>query len=92
MLIKHLCSGLETANAYLFDVWGGKLFQLSAPDSCTEDRNVDSNLPHRNVVKLNEQAWDTLSTELVWEQWMLSTVLTVIFGNSLNYPAQHPYF
>ena len=65
MLIKHLCSGLKTANNYLFDVRGGKLFQLSAPDSCTENGNADSSLPHRNVVKLNEQAWDTLSTEPV---------------------------
>lgn len=56
----------------------GKLFKLSVPDSCTENGNTDSNLPHRNV-KLNEQAWNALSKELVWAQWMLSTVLTMMF-------------
>ena len=55
-----------------------KLFKLSAPDSCTENGNADCNLPHRNV-KLNEQVWNALSKELIWAQWMLSTVLTMMF-------------
>ena len=64
--------------------------KLSAPDFYTE--NVNNNQPHRSVVKLNEQTWNAVSTELIWAQWMLSTILTMMLGNSLNYPTQSPYF
>lgn len=46
-----------------------------------------SNLPLRDIVKLNEQACNALSTVLISAQWMLNIVLVAMFGNSFNYPS-----
>lgn len=91
-LIKYLGTGLRlSVTTYLKDDQG-KLFKLSIPDSYTENGNIDSNLPHRDIVKLNDKARNALSTVVISAQWWFNIVLAMMFGNSLNYSNQPPYF
>lgn len=66
--IKYLGTGLRlSVTTYLKDDQG-KLFKLSIPDSYTENGNIDSNLPHRDIVKLNDKARNALSTVIISAQ------------------------
>jgi len=74
-LIKYLDSGLRLSVTTCLMDDQGKLFKLSIPDSYTENGNIDTNVPHRDIVKLSDQACNALSTVVISAQWMFNTVL-----------------